>query len=104
CRYFLFFFYFPVNEVYNFRMVKVKTYHFGRTTCCTAAFDSACCTVTYFQEAHQPARGTATTQFFTLGTYMGEVSTYTRTIFKYTGFTYPQVHNTSFVHQIIIYA
>ncbi len=85
-------------------MVKVKTHHFSGTPGGSARFDSSGSAVANFQKAHQARRSSSARKLFAFAPDAGEVGSYARTIFEYTGFAHPQVHNTAIVYQIIIYA
>ena len=71
--YFLFFKNFPVNEVFDVRVVDVDYHHFSSAACRAAGFDSACSAVADFEEAHESGRFAAAGEVLAAAAQVGEV-------------------------------
>ena len=97
----LFFDDFPVDIVFDVRVVDINHDHLGRTARGAARLDRTSSTVTDFKEAHEAGRTAATRKRFAFAADIREVRTGARTEFEQAGFAGPEIHDAALVDEVI---
>ena len=93
--------YFPVNELFDVRMVKIEHHHLGGPAGSAARLDGAGGAVADFEEAHQAAGLAAAREGLALTAKKREIGSGATAVFKDACLAHPQIHDAAFVYQIV---